>query len=276
MQKINYPLIVADFDGTLLRSDQTIAKETKEAIERYRKDGGNFAICTGRTIDSILPRVKELGLTGLVACFQGSVIVDVDSEKLLVDGSLPLAGVIEICRFLEVFSAHINVYTDEAYYSNQENEFLSLYERIAGVKAAVIRDMPLSQFVAERGLKVRKILVLVPPERKEGVYHMLEQRFGEEYYVTYSASFLVEVTGRQYSKASAVRFIADAYGVPMKKTVAVGDSLNDLPMIECVGVGIAMQNADEALKKRAKIISPFTNDENAIGEIIKEYGYTEE
>ena len=276
MKLIHYPLIVVDFDGTLVRSDQTIARETKEEIERYRQRGGNFAICTGRTVDSILPRAKELGLTGLVACFQGSVIVDIESGELLVDGALSQESAVEICRFLETLGAHINVYTTEAYYSNRDNELLVYYESIAGVKAVVIDDQPLSSLILERNLKVRKVLILVQPENKEETFRETLQRFGEKYYVTYSASFLVEITDRRYSKASAVKFMADYYGVSIEQAVAVGDSLNDLPMLECVGVGIAMQNADEALKQSAKIICPFTNDENAIGEIIKEYGYTKE
>lgn len=61
MRKINYPLIISDFDGTLLRSDGTIAPETKLAIDGYIAAGGKFGICTGRMTGSILPRRKSSG-----------------------------------------------------------------------------------------------------------------------------------------------------------------------------------------------------------------------
>jgi hydroxymethylpyrimidine pyrophosphatase-like HAD family hydrolase len=52
--------------------------------------------------------------------------------------------------------------------------------------------------------------------------------------------------------------------------------MNDISMIEKAGLGVAVQNADEVLKVCADVVSPYTNDENAIEKIIKEYGYTEE
>lgn len=76
MNKINYPLIISDFDGTLLRTDGTISEETKSAISGYIAAGGTFGICTGRMYTSILPRAKALGLKGIVASYQGSVLTE--------------------------------------------------------------------------------------------------------------------------------------------------------------------------------------------------------
>ncbi|MBQ5801461.1 MAG: HAD-IIB family hydrolase [Clostridia bacterium] len=73
MQKMNYSLIVTDFDGTLLKSDGTISQRTKDAINRYMAKGGKFAISTGRMPAAILPHIKELGLDGVVSCAQGSI-----------------------------------------------------------------------------------------------------------------------------------------------------------------------------------------------------------
>ncbi len=76
MRKINKKLIVSDFDGTLLNSSHTISEKVKKAINEYVANGGIFAVCTGRMLKSILPRVRELGLKGLVVAYQGSVIAD--------------------------------------------------------------------------------------------------------------------------------------------------------------------------------------------------------
>ena len=86
---------------------------------------------------------------------------------------------------------------------------------------------------------------------------------------------MVEVTSRAYSKGTAVKFMADYYGVPIERTIAAGDSLNDLPMLQAAGLGLAVKNADEALKDKAQSF-PFTNDEDAIGKIIETYGFAKE
>ena len=72
-----------------------------------------------------------------------------------------------------------------------------------------------------------------------------------------------------------MEFLANYYGVPLEKTIAVGDQWNDLPMIEKAGLGIAVQNADQKLKERAVVCS-LTNEQGAIAEVIEKYGYTED
>lgn len=58
-----------------------------------------------------------------------------------------------------------------------------------------------------------------------------------------------EIMPAGYSKASAMRFLAEKLGIPMEETVAIGDSSNDIPMIECAAVGIAMGNATSDVKE---------------------------
>ena len=275
MRKINYPLIISDFDGTLLRTDGTISAETKSAIDGYIAAGGTFGICTGRMTGSILPRAKELGLKGLVSSYQGSVITDIESGKLLVDGYIPAENAAEICRVFEGLNLHTHVYTLDEVFVNRQDEALEMYENVCKVKGNVVTDEPLSSFVLKKGFKVRKVLAMVYPEEKKRIFGIVSEALGDKFYVTYSAASLVEITSRQYSKGTAVRFMADYYGVPVEKTIAAGDSLNDLPMLEAAGLGIAVKNADEALKDKA-LAFEYSNDENAIGKIIETYGFTGE
>ena len=63
------------------------------------------------------------------------------------------------------------------------------------------------------------------------------------------------------------------FNTPLEKTVAIGDQLNDLPMIEMAGLGVAVQNADQGLKKAADYICEYTNEEGAVGKIIEKFGF---
>lgn len=275
MRKIKYPLIISDFDGTLLRGDQTVSEETKRTIDAYRADGGIFCICTGRTPSSILPRARALGLSGLVSTFQGSVIMDIETGKVLRDGYMPQEVAVSVCKLMEEMGLHIHIYEFDKYYSNEAGESLEMYERLSGVKGIVSDNMRLSELIMVKDMKVRKILAIVPTEAMQEILEKISEAYGKECYVTYSTAFLVEVSSREYSKGTAVQFIAEYYGLPIEKTVAIGDSLNDLPMLQSAGVGIALKNADEKLKIK---IPPYaySNDENAVGRIIEEYGYAEE
>ena len=105
---INKRLIVSDFDGTLITDEQEIPQEVRTAINEYVECGGIFAVCTGRMLRSILPRVRELGLKGLVVAYQGTVIAEIESGKIIKNGSLENSDVVEICRYIEELGFNIN------------------------------------------------------------------------------------------------------------------------------------------------------------------------
>ena len=82
---------------------------------------------------------------------------------------------------------------------------------------------------------------------------------------------LVELSPKGDDKGEALKFIAKHYGIPIKMTVAIGDNLNDLPMIEAAGTGIAVENAVEDLKECADAVCPSCNDDG-VAYVIKKYG----
>ena len=273
MKKIKYPLIVSDCDGTILNSNHTISDYTKEKILQYVKDGGVFAVSTGRMISSILPLVRSWGLKGVVSAFQSGVIMDVETEEILRQCTMPCEMGLEICKIMEDMQLHIHAYALWEAYSNKDNEWSRVYEKISGEK--LVLKPQLSAFLEESKLQPYKLLAMVEPEDSQKVCEELQKRIPDACFVTTSAPFLVEVGLKSVTKKESVCFLADYYNVPLEKTIAVGDQLNDLPMIEAAGLGVAVANAQEKLKERAFVL-PYTNDEDAVGKLIEEIAYTEE
>lgn len=277
MNKILYPLIVSDFDGTLLRSDYTVAKETKSTIEKYIAAGGIFVISTGRSYTSILKMAKELSLKGLVSALQGSTIADIETGKILLDGHMTTSEGIKAALAFEAISEHIvhlQVYTLTDLYSTKDDDELRLYEKITKTKA-IVTNKKASESIAEKKLQPKKIIAIVEAAYRNEIYEKLKRLLGDQFYVSYSDSNFVEVSVGGYTKGTALEFLAEYYGIPKEKTLAIGDNLNDLPMLECAGKGIAIKNCDRALAER---IVPFeySNDENGVGKAIEKYGFAEE
>ena len=273
MQKIDYSLIVSDFDGTLVNDDGSISAINKQAITQYIKAGGKFAISTGRMPAGILPRARELGLKGLVSCCQGAIIADIVSGKVIMDGRIPYETTLAAVQKMEEMGLHIHVYDQWEYYCNMDDEALKIYERAVKSKATLILDRKMSDFVKEKRLCSYKILAMVRAEDNDRILNALAAENFEGCGVTRSSSFLVEVVNKQYSKGTAIAFLAEHFGVALDKTIAVGDQRNDLPMIEQAGLGIAVQNADEGLKEKAKYVCKRTNEEGAIAEVIEKFGF---
>ena len=275
MQKINYGLVISDFDGTLVGDNDTISQINKDAIEKYKANGGKFAISTGRLPNGIFHRVKELGLKGAISCCQGALIVDIETRKLLHHGAIPLKTGLKICKKMEDMGLHTHVYDIWDFYCNKQNENLALYERLTNTKGIFISDRTLTDVLEEKAFNPCKFLAMVDPDEADKVLEELRGEQFEDCVVVKSASFLVEVNSANYSKGTAVEFLADYYGVPIEKTLACGDQMNDISMIEKAGLGIAVKNADPVLKERADIVCDYTNNEGAVGKIIEKYGYTE-
>lgn len=273
MKKIYKKLIVSDFDGTLLTSEQTVPEEVRSAIAEYVACGGIFAVCTGRMLASILPRVRELGLKGLVVAYQGTVIAEIESGKIIKKDRIPFAQVAEICDYFRQIGKCVNVYSDEILYTDipKENEYLKRYERITGIDA-VPADCAMTSFVVNNKLDCQKVTCLISPKEREEVYIALREKFGERFDVTCSADVLIEISPLHDNKGEALRYIADYYNIPIESTVAVGDNLNDLPMIIAAGVGVAVGNGVQALKGAADFVS-VSNNEAAVAKIIKKYGF---
>lgn len=270
--KINCGLIVSDFDGTLIDDNQQILPEVRSAIEDYVAAGGIFAVCTGRMLSSILPQVRALGLKGLVVAFQGTVIADIDSGKIIKTGGIEYEDATEICKQIEGLGHGINVYCDEKIYTDYplDNVYLQRYEKIIGVKAIHVEGL-VSEFVKRNKLKCQKVLSIVSESKREKLYLELDKILGDRFDVTCSAQVLVEVSPLGDNKGEALKFLASHYNIPMDKTVAVGDNLNDLSMIKVAGIGCAVGNAALPLKDAANFVSVSNND-GALAQIIKKFG----
>ncbi|MBQ8295676.1 MAG: HAD family hydrolase [Clostridia bacterium] len=275
MQKINYPLIVSDFDGTLVNKDGTISEKNQQAIAAYIQAGGIFAISTGRMPKGILSRAQELGLQGMVCCCQGAIIMDIESGKPILEGKISFESTLAACKKMEELGLHIHIYDFWDFYCNMDDDALKLYEYATRSKGQCVLDKSLSQFIEENKFCTYKLLAMVEEKDNAAIFDMLEKAAFEGCEVTKSGTNLVEVINKNYSKGTAVEFLANHYGIPLEKTIGIGDQWNDLPMIQKAGLGVAVNNADQRLKDQADYVCEHTNETGAIWEVIQKFGFQE-
>lgn len=273
MKEINKRLIASDFDGTLLNGKNTITERVRKAIDEYVSCGGIFVVCTGRMLRSVLPRVRELGLKGLVAAYQGSIIADIESGIVLRQNSMSAADCAKICAFAESLGFACNAYCDEKIYTSMppDAQLLVAYEEITGVKAINISGAT-STYVTENALACNKITFLVLPKDRRRLYELLKAEFCNDFDVTCSAVCLVEVSPKGDDKGAALKFIADYYGIAPSSVVAIGDNLNDLPMLKAASIGVAVGNAVDELKREADYVAA-SNDEDGVADVIEKFGF---
>lgn len=263
---MKYRLFCSDFDGTLVRGDGRISNETKKEIARYTAAGGIFTVVTGRMTSSILPRVREFAEAGIVVAYQGAVIADLKTGKLLKSACFEEGEAIRAVRLLEEDDHHIHVYTDEGLFVNRRDEMLGEYERICAVTGTVVEGK-LSDWLEKKRPPVVKILAMIEPEKRLALRDHLQNKLGKNYFVTCSNDWLVELMPAGQDKGSAIRFLSEYFGVPKEEIAAIGDQLNDLPMLLEAGGKFAVSNAQAELKQIAFVVKSC--EEDGVAEALK-------
>ena len=160
----------------------------------------------------------------------------------------------------------MHVYTVDALYCNRDDEWLKGYEKVCGVKGTIREN--LTCFIEETKLRVVKVLAIIDPADGETLRQKLTGLLGEKHYVTFSSPFMLEVTPACNTKGTAVKFLSDYYGVDLSEIAAIGDQLNDLPMLEVAGGKYTVADGDDRLKGFARVMPRC--DEDAVAAAIEE------
>lgn len=268
---MQYKLLLSDFDGTLHSKEFGIRSEDSTAITNFIARGGKFALCTGRMLAGILPFAKAMGLKGLIAASQGTVVADIESGKRLLDERIEHNLALQIANFFQSFGkdSHIHVYSGEELYINQDNEQRKQYE--AGCQIhSILTEFEIVKVIEEKNLAPNKINIFCHKAQRDCILEKTKERFAEVCYVTTSSENWVEVSPKNVDKGTALQFIANYYNVPIEQTVTVGDNENDIPMIEQAGMGCAMENAVDNLKKVAKFVTK-SNINGGVAEVIRKF-----
>ncbi|MDO4939543.1 MAG: HAD family hydrolase [Lachnospiraceae bacterium] len=90
---------------------------------------------------------------------------------------------------------------------------------------------------------------------------MVERAIPEFTLYPFNSGTGADVVEKGFSKADGMKRICDYYCIPMEYTWAFGDSPNDIPMLKAAGCGVAMGNADDAVKEMAQEVTDAVWDD---------------
>jgi len=262
-------LIALDIDGTLLRSDKTVAPRTRLAIDRARAAGVRLVLVTGRRYPSAHRVARELG---------GEVPLVLHNGALIVDGGRVLR-----CRPLARETAGLTIALGRAAGMEPVVHCGAAGEGLLLVDAAAPR-VGLVGFYLERARdEVRSVSDLGAALASQIVIQVmfggtraetdaLRARLAEALAgharlerTVYPASGLVllDVVDPSVGKAEALAFVQRRWGIGCEETLAIGDNWNDREMVAAAGLGFVMGNADPELLALGMPTLP-TNDEDGV------------
>lgn len=262
---MKYRMVAIDLDDSLLDDQLTISRENLQAIRYTMEAGVIVTIATGRMFKSALPYVQQLGIDVPVITYQGALVVNALSRKVLLHYPVPLQLSREIIRESKKNNIHLQVYIDDEYYFEQHNKYSDLYYRISGIPGKAVGS--LEDFLVQEPTKV---IMIDEPENILKWMERYKEKFDGRLQVAISKAHYLEFTNIEATKGNAVRYLAEMYGIEPHEVIAIGDSFNDIPMITYAGLGVAMGNAPEIVKSHADYVT-YSNNENGVAHVLEKF-----
>jgi len=245
-------LIAVDVDGTLVGPDNSISTENRAAIGRAVASGAAVVIATGRAYISADSVARLVGLPPVpVMAFNGAVIRWSGRGQTLYRCCVPAdlaATIVDECLEQQL---HLHYYLDDEMYVSQDNHWAQTYAQRSGVGYQVAPDM--RRFA---GTEPIKLLVIDDPARIAEMLPQFQDRWRDQLYVTRSMPEYLELLSPRVSKGRALDWLIDFFGIRREDTLAIGDSMNDLPLLRAAGHAAAMPESDDQVKQLAQFIPP--------------------
>jgi Cof subfamily protein (haloacid dehalogenase superfamily) len=245
-----YALVALDLDGTVIGNDLVVHPRVKDAVARAQAQGVIVAIVTGRMFSAARPFARTLAITGPIVCYQGAAIFDASSGERIMHAPVDNAVARRILAKTRADGVAMQFYVDDVYYVERIDEWVRGYAQLAAVEPTVVPDLGA---LLDRGSSTKCVAVLAP-DRAERYVAEMSSYLGADAYVTRSHASFVEMMNPKVNKGTALALLAERYRTTPERTLAVGDSWNDLPLLEAAAFGVAMGSAPPELRARADAV----------------------
>lgn len=263
-----YKMLATDLDDTLLDSDLNIHPLDREALGLAREQGIRLVLSTGRMYRATLPFAVELGIDTPLITYQGALVKSVATGEVLLHRPVPLALALKVLERVKPLGYHVNVYLEDCVYIEKNTPENIQYEKLSRVKSQEVG--PLDLFLKRESRDPTKVLVVAAPEDIKKLEGKMKELFREQLHITISKPHFLEFSHPEATKGSALELVAGLYGISRQEIVAVGDSYNDLEMLQYAGLAAVVGNAPEAVKAVAQYVSR-PNTQGGLSEIIHKF-----
>lgn len=265
-----YKLVFFDIDGTLVTDRKKIPASAKQAIQDLKKNGIMPVIATGRApfrIDEILKDLDiqtHITLNGQYVVHEGKTIFQ---NPLSEDSVKRLAVAAEVNKQRIAFCGSDEILGTSMVTFGQKGLLKKMIQRVPIAPPKKVMQL-ITRYVGSS----KKMKPILPHYYENRIIYQCIIHTTEEYDDYYQEAFpdchftrwnpySVDVISKGMSKAVGIQKLIDHMGIGINETVAFGDGLNDIEMLQAVDMGIAMESGRRELKEIADDItaSPENN-----------------
>lgn len=272
---MNRKIIFLDIDGTLAEPGSNEVPESAVwAVAQARREGHFVFLCTGRNYEMLLPLLKYefdgiIGSSGgYVECHK-KVIFDCPMTQAQSRAAMEALKANGIFRTVECMDGS---YTDDGLkeflrahvLEGKNSELLRIREQIE----QSLHILPIQEYQGQPVYKIviaatsMEAIIRAQEALKDDFDFCIQERDG-------SGIINGEVVNKAFDKGRALKRVCSYLNIPLKDSVAIGDSLNDLEMLQTAGIAICMQNGSRQLKQIADDICPSVREDGIRAAFLK-------
>ncbi len=266
---MKYKLLVLDIDGTLTNSQKEVTEHTRKTLRSLQENGVKIALASGRPTCGIVPIAQQLELEkygGFILSFNGGKIEECGTGRMIYEKTLPKSMTRRLYDLALQNKVNILTYQDEYVITEDtENAYVKLELKVNRMKARKV-----DSFVNYVDFPVTKCLMVDDGDYLAEVERKVKAEVGDNLSVYRSEPFFLEIMPQNIDKAHALKKLLNYMEITKEEMIACGDGFNDLTMIEYAGLGVAMENAQDVVKKAADYIAP-ANDDDGVAFVVNKF-----
>ena len=255
-------LIVADLDGTLLKSDKSLDDNIKDVIsgQDYK-----FTIASGRSMVLVKKFISELDINSPYITNNGAEIYQ--NDACVKQYSIPDEEVRFILNLVQEFNLECHANAENCIYTMGKIDLiLPSRKRFEGV-LPIVDNASINAVCANTINKImcidKDLNKIEKSAKKINLYcrHVHCERAEGNAFV---------IVNRQASKGKALKNLIELQHISSEEVIVFGDNYNDVSMFEAVKYSVCMENADKDVKDKASFICK-SNDVNGVSDFIQKY-----
>ncbi len=252
-----------DIDGTLWDENMVVPESTKEAIKQLQANGHKAFVCTGRAMGNVNdPQFDAIGFDGFIAACGNHVEMDgtiLHENNMSYEDVKKVYDVSRLCRLPIIYEGTDYQWLDREGFDG--DGYISYIIENLGDAAVFLDECKLEDIHAN------KFSALI---NENTDYEGIKEAISDQYDLLDHGDGIIEAVPKGTSKATGIAWLCEHLGIAIEDTYAIGDSINDLEMLEFAGHSIAMGNASAAAKEKAEYITTHIH-EDGIFNALKHY-----
>ena len=264
-----YRMIAIDLDGTLLSPHSVVTERTKAAVHKALSAGFRVCFATGRNWTESKAALEAVGHQDLAVFVGGAMVIDTKLGVMVHRTAMHSNLAAEVCRFFEnrghtVLAMQDTLAAGVDYLLTADavvDDSTDLWMRTC---LAVVHRVPnLGSYSHEHTMRVG---IVATPQETARIATELSQEFSDRL-VCHDMALMahgvnvLEVFDPAVNKWQGLLHVARKHGIEPSQIIAIGDDVNDLPMIRNAGLGVAMGNAKAEVQSQAKLVIGSNGDD---------------